>query len=132
MQRIRTNKKVYYPELSYKICGIFFEVHNNLGRFRNEKQYADAIENLLKEKDINYFREKNLEVSFAGEKNIRNRVDFIIEDKIIIELKAKTVITKEDYFQMQRYLQTSDKKLGMLVNFRQKYLSPKRVVKKDS
>lgn len=41
-------EKVIYPELSYKICRICFEVHNELGRYRNEKQYADAFELKLK------------------------------------------------------------------------------------
>ncbi len=132
MQRIRTNKKIYYSDLSYKLCGIFFEIHNNLGRFRNEKQYGDAIEYLFKKNNLNYHREASLEISFNGERKNRNKVDFIVENKIIVELKAKRIITREDYFQVQRYLQSSDKKLGLLVNFRQKYLSPKRVIKKDS
>jgi len=45
-----TNKKVIHPQLSYRLNGIFFSVHNDLGRFRNEKQYADAVENLLKKR----------------------------------------------------------------------------------
>ena len=45
------NKNLLYPELSYQLNGIFFEVHNNLGRFLNEKQYADAIEKLSEYSD---------------------------------------------------------------------------------
>jgi len=44
----RDLSKLIYPDLSYKINGILFTVHNELGRFCNEKQYADAIENFLK------------------------------------------------------------------------------------
>ena len=43
-----STNKLLYPELSYKIVGLLFNVHNNLGRFRNEKQYSDAIEQELK------------------------------------------------------------------------------------
>lgn len=46
------NSKLVLPELSYEINGILFKVHNELGRFLNEKQYADAVEKLLKENKI--------------------------------------------------------------------------------
>ena len=122
------NAKLIYPELSYKLCGLCFYTHNKLGRYRNEKQYGDALEKLLKENKINYVRESCLSPSFAGEKERRNIADFIIEDKIIIELKSKSAILKKDYFQMMRYLVCSEKKLGLIFNFRQKYLRPKRIL----
>src|SRR3989344_831359 len=124
MQQIKKN--ILHPELSYKICGFLFSIHNKLGRYRNEKQYGDALENLLKENKVNFLREKSLPVSFIGEEERRNIPDFIIEDKIIIDLKAKRLTTKEDYFQMKRYLASYNKELGLLVNFRQKYIYPKR------
>lgn len=61
-----------------------------------------------------------------------NIVDFMIDNKIIIEVKAKRIITKNDYYQTQRYLQESRIKLGMLVNFRSKYLKPKRVLRANN
>ena len=64
----------------------------------------DAFEDLLKANKIKYKREKSAPVSFKGEKERRNIPDFIIEDKIIVDLKAKPMILKEDYFQMRRYL----------------------------
>ena len=66
------NDKVIYPKLSYKICGLCFYVHNKLGRYRNEKQYGDLLEKLLKENNFNFEREKVLPPSFEGEKNRRN------------------------------------------------------------
>ena len=108
--------------------GILFEVHNELGRYKNEKQCADKFEYKLKEKGIKYVREFNIPPSFVGERKNRNRPDFIIENKIIIDFKAKTIITKNDYSQMQRYLTTYKKKIGLIVNFRQKYLKPKRII----
>ncbi|MEK7463320.1 MAG: GxxExxY protein [Patescibacteria group bacterium] len=125
MQQIN---KVLHPELSYKICGLCFETHNKLGRFKNEGSYADLLEILLKENNIKYVREAALAPSFVGEKERRNIPDFIIEDIIILDAKTKRIVTKEDYFQMKRYLISSNKKLGLIVNFRQKYLSPKRVL----
>lgn len=124
--------KVLYRGLSYEVCGLCFKTHNTLGRFRNEKQYGDALETLLKQAGISYKRELVLPSSFPGEKNIRNRIDFLIDDKIILDIKAKPIITKDDYYQMQRYLVSYNKQLGIIVNFRQKYLSPKRILRIDS
>jgi len=120
--------KLIYPDLSYKINGVLFAVHNELGRFRKEQQYADAIEGQFKKLNIKYEREKILPPSFESEVKGRNKVDFIVEDKIILELKSKKIITRDDYYQIQRYLQASNLKLGLLINFRQKYLSPKRII----
>lgn len=131
MPRIpRINKDILYPELSYKICGLCFNIHNKLGRYRNEQQYADAFEKLLKTNKIKYVREGPLPPSFSGEKERRNIPDFLIEDKIIIDLKAKEFTEKQDYFQMQRYLVSCNKELGLIINFRRKYLYPKRILNK--
>lgn len=120
--------KVILPELSYEINGILYQAHNALGRFCNEKQYGDFIENLLRKNNIKYEREKILSESFDGERKGRNKVDFIVEDKIILELKAKRVLLREDYYQTKRYLEALNLKLAMLVNFRDKYLKPKRIL----
>lgn len=117
-----------FPELSYKINGILFKVHNNRGRFCNEKQYADAAEQLLKENNINYEREKIIPESFLGEHKGRNKVDFIIDDRIILEIKAKRLLLREDYYQMRRYLEAFNLKLGLLVNFRNQYIRPRRIL----
>jgi GxxExxY protein len=127
---LRITRDVLYPELSYKICGFCFYVHNKLGRYRNEKQYSDALENVLKENNIKYQKEKPLQPSFEGEKPNRNIPDFLIEDKIVLDIKAKPFITKDDYFQLRRYLVSCNKRLGLIVNFRQLYLYPKRILNK--
>ncbi|TSC89790.1 MAG: hypothetical protein G01um10143_280 [Parcubacteria group bacterium Gr01-1014_3] len=127
MLSTRDLSKVLYPELSYKICGLCFEIHNKLGRFLNEKQYTDALEQLLIRDKVIYVRETALARSFEGEKARRNIPDFVIDNTVIVDLKAKRLITKDDYFQMRRYLASSNKRLGIIVNFRPKYLTPKRV-----
>ncbi|MFH1428009.1 MAG: GxxExxY protein [Patescibacteria group bacterium] len=124
-------QKLVYPELSYEITGLLFEVHNELGRHCNEKQYGDLFEKYLKKNNIKYLREKIIPQSFNGEKNGRNRVDFEIENKIIIEFKCKRVIERKDFYQMQRYLKSAKNKLGLIVNFREKYLRPKRVLNSE-
>lgn len=51
------------------------------------------------------------------ENRFTNRVDFAISNKLLIDLKAKPVVTKDDYFQMNRYLDASKYSLGIIVNF---------------
>ena len=121
-------EKILHKELSYKLCGLCFKTHNDLGPFRSEKTYGDYLEQLLASSSLNFLRESPLPPSFEGEGTRRNIPDFIIDNKIILDIKAKRIISKEDYFQMKRYLSASGKNLGLIVNFRQKYISPKRVV----
>lgn len=128
-----TNKteKIVYKELSYLITGILFEVHNKLGRFCREKQYSDMLETFLKEKNISYEREKELPIEKI-ENQFTNRVDFVINNQLLIDLKAKDIVSKEDYYQMNRYLDASGMKLGFVVNFRNKFLKPIRVIRANS
>lgn len=119
------NSTLIFPKLSYIIVGVCFDVHNQLGRFSREKQYSDVLEEKFKILRIPYKRE-------ARVKNSGNIIDFLIDNKLIIEVKTKRTITKEDYYQTQRYLQALNVKLGLLVNFRNRYLKPIRVIRIDT
>jgi len=127
---METNKKtitnkVIHPELSYTITGVLFSTHNELGEYAREKQYGDVIERKLKEIKIPYKRE--IAISDSG-----NILDFIIDNKIALELKSARILTKDNYRQIQNYLQQTGLKLGILVNFRSKYLKPVRIIRIDS
>ena len=123
--------KVLYPELSYKITGLLFEVHNSLGRYCRERQYGDALEQLLKELSLPYKRENPLPLEHVGN-SFTNKADFVINDQLLIELKAKPFVSKLDYIQTQRYLVAGKLKLGIIANFRNKYLRPIRVIRSNS
>ena len=118
--------------MSYFLNGIFFGIHKELGRYRNERQYADRLEAALRNSSVNFQREVPLSTSFDGEHARRNIPDFLIENKIVVDLKAKPFVTKEDYFQMKRYLVSSRIRLGIIVNFRQRHLVPKRVLSPEN
>jgi len=120
--------KVVHSELSYKINGILYQVRKDLGVSKNEKQYCDAIETKLKAASIQYEREKIAPESFKDEIKGRNRVDFIIENKIILEIKAKPFITKDDYYQTLRYLEAFNSQLAIITNMRKYYVHPKRIL----
>ena len=117
--------KVIYPELSYKLIGILFNTHKELGSYAREKQYADLIEKKLKESNLLYKRE--LAIANTG-----NILDFLIDKKIILELKSVREVTSEHYRQIQNYLQQTKIKLGILVNFRSASLKPSRIIRINS
>ena len=119
------SKKVIYPELSYLVIGILFEAKKELGEYAREKQYGDLIAEKLEKNKILFKRE-------VGIGDTGNILDFIIDDKIVLELKATRFITKDNYRQIQNYLQQSKLKLGILANFREKFLKPVRIVRIDS
>lgn len=121
----KNNGKLIFPKLSYAVTGICFEIHNSLGRYAREKQYCNALEEKLKDLQIPYIRE--FIIGKTG-----NTLDFVVDNKIILEVKAKRVILKEDYYQIQRYLQILNLKLGLLINFRNRYLKPARVIRIDT
>lgn len=116
------NQELIYKDLSYAITGVLFSTHNELGPYAREKQYSDVAERIFKEKAIQCRREQR--VGDSG-----NTLDLVVADKIALEFKAKRILTKEDYYQTQRYLQETGLKLGLLVNFRDKYIKPKRIVR---
>jgi len=82
----------------------------------------------LKINNLDYKREKELPIEII-ENQRSNIVDFEIDGKILLDLKAKPAVRKEDYYQMQRYLQAGDYKLGLVINFRNQYLKPIRVIR---
>ena len=122
--------KIIYPNLSYKITGLCFKAQKELRRFCRERQYDDKLEELLINEKLAYGRE--VEIKTLNNKSPRgNVIDFIIENKIIVDLKAKSYITKSDYIQMQRYLKSTNIKLGLIINFRNYHLKPKRVLNSE-
>jgi len=118
------------PELSYQLTGILFKVHNEIGQFGREKQYGDLFEKLLRESGIKFEREKPLPIEDLDNK-FTNIVDFDISNRLLVDLKAKPLIEKDDFSQMKRYLDASKHKLGLIVNFHQKYLKPVRIIRAE-
>ena len=120
------NKKeaIVEKELSYKLGSVFFDVHNESGRFCRERQYADLLAHKLQEKGLHFIRE--LPITVAGRKS--NFADFVVENRIIVEVKAVPFIGKEEYYQVMRYLEAMDLELGLVVNFSNRYLKPHRVL----
>ena len=121
-------EKVLYKDLSYQLNGLLFKTHKDLGRYRNEKQYSDYFENLLKQENIIYTKEYRFKDQEKAESMDRCVIDFLIDNKIILEFKAKESLDMDDYYQIKRYLSTLNLELGILVNLRQPRITPKRIL----
>ena len=122
MVEVDAKTKLLYEKETFKLNGIAYRVQNQLGRFCREKQYSDLYEKELIFEKVPYERE--LTVGDSG-----NRLDFFVYNHIPIEMKAKPFLLKEDYYQAQRYLQALNEDLGLIYNFRDQYIKPKRVLK---
>lgn len=119
-----------YKSESYKIIGICMDIHNNLGKGFNEIVYKDALEYEFKKQNVPFQREKEFAVKY---KDIvlphKFYADFIVWDKIILEVKNVVQLNNEHLEQTMNYLAVSNSKLGIVVNFRERELVYKRVVR---
>jgi GxxExxY protein len=106
-----------YQDLTYKLRGIFFEVYNQLGPGLPEKIYQKAIIQELKIQKISYETEKNIIVKYKDIEAGNQRLDLLIDDKIIIEIKATDNMHSLFEKQTLAYLKSSGYKLALLVNF---------------
>ena len=115
-------------EESYKLMELMFRVHNQLGPSYKEKNYQKGVEAIFLKEKVKYEREKEVMIPFEGGKLGGFFVDFIVWGKIILEIKAKPFITKEDIRQVLRYLQATGLPLAIIVNFKREKLEYKRVI----
>jgi len=114
---------------TYELIGICMEVHRVLGRGLLEIVYKDAIEFELKIRNIPYQREKKCEVLYKG--NVLPHyyfADFIVYDKIILEVKVQKGDVENHYPQILNYLAISKCPVGLICNFGGDSLLTKRVV----
>ena len=128
-QRIKTNdKQIILADESYKLMSLLFEIHNKLGPIYKEKNYQDAIEEILKRENIFYEREKLIKLNFENLEVSNFFSDFVIDNKILLEVKTSKFIIQEDIRQVLRYIKSANLPLGIIANFRRKKLEYKRLI----
>lgn len=106
-----------YKELTYKIRGAFYEIYNTLGPGFKEIVYQKAFAKELKIRGLNFEQEKSIPIIYKEEKIGIYKPDFVVENKIIIEIKSVAHLTKIDEIQLYYYLKGTNFQLGFLVNF---------------
>ena len=119
---------IIYPQLSYRIMGVLFKVHAELGNKYQEKYYQRAVAVALDKEKIKYIRELDVDLSYSGVSIGKYRLDFLIEKIIILELKTVPVIRSQDIKQVKAYLQAKKLKLGIIANFRSESLTYRRIL----
>lgn len=120
--------KVVYKELSYEIMGAIFEVFRELGFGFKERYYEDAIAKEFGNKNIKFERQVPFKLMYKQEAIGGYRFDFLVEDKIVIELKRGDFFSKNNITQALQYLKTSNLKLAILVNVTSKGVRFKRIL----
>ncbi|HUT22611.1 MAG TPA: GxxExxY protein [Candidatus Bipolaricaulota bacterium] len=111
------NDKVIYPELSYQIVGILFDVHNEIGGKVSEKVISRAIASDLDNCHLKYEKEIQVPVFYKGKQIGYYFLDFLIEGKIVLEIKKGFRFANKDFDQIHDYLQSTGLKLGILAIF---------------
>jgi len=119
--------KIIYPELSYKLVGILFQIHRDLGFEYQEKYYQRAVALALDKERIKYQKELKIDLKYEDKIIGKYFLDFLIENKVILELKTHP-FNQRDIRQVLAYLKANNLKLGLLVNFRSKSLTFKRIL----
>lgn len=122
-------ENITYKEESYQIVGKCMEIHNNLGAGFLEIVYKDALEWEFKKAKILYEREKEYSVNYKGIiLPHKFYADFVVFDKIILEVKGVSGIADEFIAQALNYLKVSNNKLALIVNFGELRLNTKRII----
>ena len=129
----KKREKLFYKEISSKIKGSCFDVYKKFGGALEEHIINKALILELKRRGLKVETQKRIPVISQGEKAKAYAHDIIVEGKILIELKVKSCLTKEDERQFWYHLRDSDRILGFLINFGSKKLEIKRhTYNKDS
>lgn len=120
--------KVIYPELSYKVVGILFDVWREIGYSHKEKYIQGAIESALKKGNIPFERELKADLKFKDDKIGEYFLDFLIDNKIVLEIKKRDYFSKADIDQIFSYLQITGLKLGIISHFTRTGVKFKRIL----
>ncbi|NJW51650.1 GxxExxY protein [Salinimicrobium oceani] len=120
---------ILYKEESYSIVGALFEVYNHLGSGFSEIVYKDALEYEFKLRRIPFVREKEFCV-FYKDHTLTHKffADFVVQDKIILEVKSVENLHDKHIAQSINYLKVSGCKLAILANFHKDLLDHRRIV----
>lgn len=119
-------EQVFYEDLTYKIIGEAIKIHNELGPIHKEVIYQKALEKSLKDIGLTVEREVDLPVKFRDVKVGTYRPDFVVDHKILIELKALDFLPQKAEVQLSYYLKATGFKIGLLLNFGSPRLQIKR------
>ena len=106
-----------FHEITEKVIGASMKVHSALGNGFQEVIYQRALEIELQEHNVRFKREFSMPIYYKGYNIGERRVDFFVEDKIMVELKAITQLENVHLAQAKNYLEAYNIQVGLLINF---------------
>lgn len=121
-------KDLIYPDLSYQVVGVLFEVWNELGPGHHENYHQKAVSIGFKKDRLSFREQVYTSIVFKEERVGNYYLDFLIENKIILEIKKGDRFSKRHMEQILSYLRANNLKLGILANFGLRELKFKRVI----
>ena len=121
-------KDLIYPELSYLILECAFKVHNTIGGGLDEKDYQKALAAEFTKRGINFVEQKYIPLEYDDIKIRKRFSDFVVEEKIAVEIKSGARIKYKNFKQTEQYLKIMDYKLGLLIVFGREFVTHKRVL----
>ncbi|MDD4664296.1 MAG: GxxExxY protein [Caldisericia bacterium] len=114
---MQNEDKLIYKELSYQVVGVLFDVYNEIGPGHDEKTYELAVATGLGLKNIEFSRQVPADLVYKGLTVGKFYLDFLIDNKIVLEIKAGKRFSKKDFKQVLNYLKVSKKQLAILAIF---------------
>jgi len=121
-------QKHHFENLSKKIIGAAIKVHRELGPGFLESIYEEAQKVEFSEQGLHFDSQKEIKIEYLGVEVGRHRLDLIVENEIIVELKAVKELGDIHFVQLRSYLKVTGLKVGLLLNFSKPTLEVKRVV----
>ena len=126
------SEELIHYDTTKPIIGAAMEVHRNLGCGFLESVYEEAFAIELELQKIPYKRQSNIQIFYKGKPAKYFVCDFVISDKVVVELKAVEHITEIEQAQLLNYLKVTGLPVGLIINFGAKSLQFKRMVKTKS
>jgi GxxExxY protein len=117
--------------LTGRVIGCAIEVHRSLGPGFLEALYAEALVMALTTASVRFQRELRVGVSFRGVPIGEHRLDLLVEDQVVVELKAVEQLARVHYAQVRSYLRATDLRVGLLLNFEAATLEVRRILNPD-
>ena len=113
--------------ITREVIGGAISVHKAIGPGFTERMYAKALKHELRERNVLFDVEQSVRVKYEGQLLGTHRLDLVVEDAVVVELKAVYELNNFHIAQMLSYLKASGKRLGWLLNFARGTLEVKRV-----
>lgn len=111
------NHQLLYGDITEKVIGVAFRVHNSLGKGLSEKVYEQAMMNAIRDLGLPVEHQKPLPVFFDNRKVGEQIVDLLVDNKVTLELKAVQQLSKDHNSQLLGYLKNTKFQIGLLINF---------------